>query len=95
MENNTSKVGDKLIATNIKPLPNAGSDENGHKIAPPLSVDGEYIVKSVFLCKCGQDHLDVGLVSKYNFISCYKCGYSIDGSDKIHFCHPSRFVKVD
>ncbi len=95
MENNTAKVGDKLVAKVIEPLPYAGTGHDGKPIAPPLVLDQTYEVKGVTVCKCGQDHIDVGLKSKYNFISCYKCGHEIIGGDKIHFCHPSRFVKVD
>lgn len=49
---------------NNKPL-------QGNDIAPPLMLDRDYELKMKFLCDCGLEHWDVGLKSRYNYISCY------------------------
>lgn len=83
----TIKIGDKLLATNNKPL-------KGNDVAPSLIVGGEYPAKQIYVCKCGQDHIDVGLKSKYNWITCYKCREELPDGAKIHWCHPIRFEIV-
>lgn len=83
----TFKKDDKVKALNNNPL-------QGNDVAPPLKVGEGYIVKEVFTCGCGQDHLDVGLVSEYNWINCYKCGKSLPRGTEIHWCHPTRFEAI-
>lgn len=73
-----------LKCINNKPL-------EGNDIGPPLVLEQEYEVENVYQCSCGQDHYDVGLVSKYNWVSCYKCNEKIPKGDSIHWCHPNRF----
>lgn len=73
-----------MICINIEPL-------EGNTIAPPLELNKEYNVIKSYDCKCGQTHYDVGLKSKHNWISCYKCKKEIPQGDIIHWCHPSRF----
>lgn len=73
-----------MICINIKPL-------EGNEIAPPLELGKDYSIVKTYECKCGQIHYDVGLTSKYNWVSCYKCKKEIPGGDIIHWCHPSRF----
>lgn len=83
----TFKKDDKLKAINIEPL-------EGNDIAPPL-VEGEtYTVTEVYVCKCGQDHVNVGLKSRYNWVNCYKCKTPIPTGDISHWCHPTRFEAV-
>lgn len=77
------KQNDKVKAINNNPL-------EGNDVAPPLSLTKEYVVKDVFVCSCGQHHIDVGLVSKYNWINCYKCAKPLPNGTEIHWCHPSR-----
>ena len=60
------KENDKVTCYNIKPL-------EGNDVKPPLGEDKEYEVKSIIVCECGKQHLDVGLKSKYNWISCHSC----------------------
>lgn len=78
------KVADILIARNIEPL-------EGKTIAPPLTKDAEYVVEDIYTCKCGSKHLDMGLKSLHNFITCFECGEELPHGDEIHWCHPSRF----
>jgi hypothetical protein len=63
----------------------------GNDVAPPLTEGEEYTAKEVYVCPCGQSHVDVGLKSNYNWVSCYKCSEKMPKGDEIHWCHPSRF----
>lgn len=83
----TIKTGDKLKAINNKPL-------QGNDVAPALIIGCEYPANKIHTCVCGQDHIDVGLKSKYNWITCYKCRKELPDGDKIHWCHPTRFEIV-
>lgn len=96
MDNETSQqfnfvVGQLVDCMNTNPL-------KGNKIAPPLVLEKTYPVKQVFACQCGQEHLDLGLTSEINFVSCHKCGEHLPGENDgtvegpiIHWCHPTRF----
>jgi hypothetical protein len=79
-------VGDLVKAVNIDPLP-----END--VAPPLELDKNYEVKEIVLDRDGNQHLDVGLVSGYSYIRSYETKEDLPRGSKIHWCHPSRFVK--
>jgi hypothetical protein len=81
------QIGDILTAKNIAPL-------EGNTIAPPLTLEEQYTAKKVYVCPCGQDHIDVGLKSEYNYIRCYSCKKEIPEGDSIHWCHPTRFAQV-
>lgn len=78
------EIGNQLLAINTNPLV-------GNNVAPPLKLKELYTAKNVYICKCGQDHIDVGLVSRYSYVSCYKCKEELPDGDKIHWCHPTRF----
>jgi len=68
----------------------------GNAVAPPLKEGESYLVKQTHFCTggCGQAHYDVGLISKFNFIRCHKCGEVLpnSGQEGIHWAHPSRFI---
>ena len=83
---NTIKVNDILICKNDKPL-------EGNDLGPPLELEEEYEAQELYKCSCGQAHINVGLISNYNWISCYNCSSQLPYGDTIHWCHPSRFVK--
>ena len=78
-------IGDKVTAYNNEPLPD-------NDVAPDLELQKEYDVVNIHTCKCGQDHIDVGLVSHQNYIRCHKCEEHLPNGTKVHWCHPSRFV---
>jgi hypothetical protein len=78
------KKDDALICRNNKPL-------TGNLVAPPLNENDSYTAKDVITCVCGSKHVDVGLVSDYNYVSCFECKEPLPDGDKIHWCHPSRF----
>ena len=79
--------GTKLKCNNNKPL-------EGNTVAPPLVIGEEYTALNVITCGCGKEHIDVGLKSEYNYISCYDCGEKFINRD-VHYCHPSRFDVVE
>lgn len=79
------KVGDQITCVNIRPL-------EGNDVAPPL-VDGKtYPLLQIIKDSAGNEHFDVGLESKYNYIRSYETKEELPTADKIHWCHPSRFV---
>lgn len=77
------ELGDKLKVVNILPLKN-------NSIAPDLDVLKEYECKEIFVCKCGEEHIDVGLELNLNYVECYKCRETLPKTT--HFCHSSRFI---
>ena len=78
------EIGQVVVALNNKPL-------EGNKVAPPLELEKEYTVKNIILDKAGNQHLDVGLWSDYNWITSWETKEELRDGDKIHWCHPSRF----
>lgn len=65
----------------------------GNDVAPPLELGEEYQLSEIYTCECGQEHYNVELKSKYNYISCYNCKKELPAGGRIHWCHPSRFEK--
>lgn len=80
----------KLLCKNNKPLP-------GNDVAPPLEVGKEYELKTTFEDKKGNPHYDVGLLSKFNYVSSKETGETLpnSGIGGIHWCHPSRFEVIN
>lgn len=80
------KKGEWVHVIKTEPLP-------GKDIAPPLMIGEEKQIFSVYVCHCGQDHVNVGLMSRYNFVTCYNCDMDLPNSLHVHWCHPSRFER--
>lgn len=78
------QIGTQLVCIEINKL-------QGNQVAPPLKLGVTYTLKGVVRDKKGNPHLDVGLVSEYNYISSYETKEELPDGDKIHWCHPSRF----
>lgn len=78
------EIDNVVICKNTALLP-------GNEVAPPLEAEKEYPVKGIALDKEGNQHLDVGLVSLYNYIRSHETEEDLPNGDKIHWCHPSRF----
>ena len=78
------KEFDKVKCINIDPLP-------GNEIAPPLTLGETYPINKIIQDSKGNNHLDIGLVSNYNWITSYETKERLPEGDKIHWCHPSRF----
>jgi hypothetical protein len=80
-------IGDKVKCIIKDILP-------GNKYGPDLELDNsEYIVRNIVTCGCGRQHLDVGLPSYLEYVSCYECNEELTQGTVIHWCHASRFVK--
>lgn len=78
-------VGDLVACVNFNPL-------TGKSIAPPLSEGEIYRVGAITLDSAGNQHLDVGLKSEFNYITSFETGEELPNGDRIHWCHPSRFI---
>lgn len=66
----------------------------GRKIGPPLVLNQQYEVKEVLVDKQGYEHVDVGLLSEHNYITCFETGEELERGDRVHWCHKSRFEVV-
>lgn len=84
---NSKNQGGIIKCINTNPLP-------GNSIAPPLVLGQAYVVIQVINDSKGNPHLDVGLESKYNYISSYETKEELPRGDVIHWCHPSRFEVI-
>lgn len=83
------KIGDKVKCIDISPKSESG-------IVPPLELNKEdYVVQDIIRTHGDHDHIDVGLKSNWTYISCAETGIKIPNGSKIHWCHPSRFVKIE
>ncbi len=78
------QVGNALKVIKVGNLP-------GHNKAPQLTMGELKEAKEVLTCKCGSKHIDVGLKSKLEFVSCFECKQELPRGSEIHWCHPSRF----
>lgn len=84
----TFEIGQTVLCQKVAPLP-------GNSIAPPLELNKEYPVLGITLDSKGNQHIDVGLVSRYNFITSFETREELPNGDAIHWCHPSRFILVE
>lgn len=80
-------IGQRVRCINPHPFPKKD-------IGPPLKYGETYIIKQIITTIGSHDHLDVGLVSDYTYISCLATEIKIPEGDKIHWCHPSRFEAI-
>lgn len=80
-------IGDKVRIIKIEPL-------GDNTVAPPLELNKEYPVKGVILDSGGNQHLDLGLVSEYNYIRSFETNEELPDGDRIHYVHPSRVELV-
>lgn len=77
--------GETLTCVYASPLPQ-------NEIGPNLKLKSEYLLKKIVTDSKGNQHFDVGLKSWYNYITSYETGERLPNGDKIHWCHPSRFI---
>lgn len=76
-------VGDIVKITDDSPL-------SGNKIAPPVTVGDEYPIRNIVIDRKGNQHLDLGLESKYEYISSWETEEHLPDGDKIHWVSPWR-----
>jgi hypothetical protein len=91
MKNNW-KAGD--IAICIRTDNYSKANDKGQP--PPLRLNAEYVVQSVYECTCGNVLLDVGLLIRdgVRCISCGNCQKTTPDSD-IHWAGSRRFIKKE
>lgn len=65
----------------------------GNEIGPDIKNGQGYSAGDVFTCGCGEQHVNIGLESKLNYVTCHKCREKLPDGDTIHWCHSSRFRK--
>ncbi len=82
------EINDPIECINDKPL-------EGKSVCPPLKFGFNYTVKGIVLDSQGNQHLDVGLESKYNYIESFETKEDLPNGNKIHWCHPSRFKPLN
>lgn len=87
MNEETLKIGDEVEVINDAYMP--GNDEG-----PVIKNGQKYPVKNTCKCGCGELHVDIGLISHLNYVTCYKCKEDLPNSKfgGIHWTHSSRFV---
>lgn len=85
------KVGDEVTCINVEPLVDRLTKVK-NEYAPALLLEADYTVQSIVLDAQGNQHLNVGLVSQIGFVRSWETGDKLPDGDKIHWCHPSRFV---
>lgn len=79
--------GQQVRVVNNKPLAESG-------YAPDIKVGDEYPILNIVLDKKGNQHLDIGLKSKLNFITSIETGEELPNGHLVHWCHPSRFELI-
>lgn len=67
----------------------------GNDVAPPLELNKIYPLVSIIEDRKGNQHLNLGIESKYNYITSYETQEKLPDGDKIHYVHPSRAVVSD
>lgn len=82
------QIGDTVECVNIDPLPY----DKHHRTCPKLKLGEEYPIKTIAYDSQGNQHLDVGLESSMNYIRSFETRENLPCGDKIHWCHPSRFI---
>jgi len=87
MEKTIYQVGQTVKCINAEIL-------KGNDVGPPLELSKVYEIKAIAEDKDKNQHLDVGLASKYNWIKSYETSEELPEGDKIHWCHPSRFELI-
>lgn len=80
-------TGDHVTVINDQILP-------GNEVGPNIQNGQLWPVIKTHTCACGEEHVDIGILSTLNYVTCYKCEENLPESTKIHWCHSSRFEKV-
>ncbi len=81
-------VDDEVEIINEEPL-------TGNTIAPPIKVGERYKVKNIVLDRLNNQHLDLGLVSKYTYITSWETREELPDGDTVHWVHPTRVKLIN
>jgi len=76
-------VGDIIKIINDAPL-------SGNTVAPDVIIGDEYPVEHIVEDSKGNQHLDIGLKSMYEYIRSWETGEELPNGDKIHWVSPHR-----
>lgn len=82
--NKVFNIGDEVLCVEDRIL-------EGNDYGPEVYKGKTYTIKDICLDKDGNQHLDVGLVSKLNYVRSFETKEELPNGNKIHWCHPSRF----
>ncbi len=86
------EIDQVVICINNKVL--EGNDYGPSKLG--LILDKEYRILDITEDGEFNQHLDIGLISDYNYIKSYETKENLPNGDIVQWCHPSRFkLKVD
>lgn len=81
----TFKEGQNVTVVSNLPLP--GNDKS-----PTLRIGNKLTIRKIVLDSKGNQHLDVGVSSTVAYVRSYETGEELPEGDKIHWCHPLRFL---
>lgn len=81
------KEGQEVIIVNNEIL-------KGNTVGPTLTLGDVKKIKRIILDKNGNQHLDLGLKSRYMYIRSYETKEELPNGDSIHWVHPSRVTPL-
>lgn len=81
-------VDDEVEIINEEPL-------TGNTVAPPIKVGERHKVKNIVLDRLNNQHLDLGLVSKYTYITSWETREELPDGDTVHWVHPTRVKLIN
>jgi len=81
------EVDDIVRVINDAPL-------SGNKVAPPIVIGEEYPIKNIVLDRQGNQHLDLGLISLYEYITSWETKEELPDGDRVHWVNPSRVIFI-
>lgn len=82
------EVDDEVEIINQDPLP-------GNNVNPPVKIGERYKIKNIVLDRLNNQHLDLGLKSKYFFITSWETMEQLPEGDEIHWVNPIRVKLVN
>ena len=82
------EVDDEVEIINEEPL-------TGNTIAPPIKIGERYKIKNIVLDRLNNQHLDLGLVSKYIYITSWETREELPDGDTVHWVHPTRVKLIN
>lgn len=82
------EIGDEIEVINDGYLPH-------NDVKPDVKKGEKHFVKEIIECKCGLQHIDIGLISGYSYVSCYSCDERLLNGHAIHWCSATRFIKTN
>jgi hypothetical protein len=85
--NHIYEIDDEVVIINDAPL-------SGNTIAPLVVIGEKHKVLNIVLDGKNNQHLDLGLISDYNWITSWETGEELPNGDKVHWVSPHRVELV-